>query len=167
MPFMLRRTKDQVLKDLPPKIIQDIYCDLSPMQHWMYANFERSQAATEVQSKIGKPDFLIHAASQCIASLLTRWVAVRSGRRCGGERRRRAQARVHRSAVPAQTVQQPHAGAGGGVTAQGGGQRGDGVPQGDQTAAGRGGPARGEDPRGFLSRAVVRASSGPALTPGR
>lgn len=52
MPFLLRRTKDQVLKDLPPKIIQDIYCDLSPMQHWLYGNFERSQAATEVQSSI-------------------------------------------------------------------------------------------------------------------
>eukprot|EP00889_Picochlorum_renovo_P000495 jgi/Picre1/27525/NNA_000492.t1 len=32
MPFILRRTKDQVLKDLPPKIIQDIMCDPSPLQ---------------------------------------------------------------------------------------------------------------------------------------
>ena len=32
MPFILRRTKAQVLHDLPPKIIQDIYCDMSPLQ---------------------------------------------------------------------------------------------------------------------------------------
>ncbi len=32
MPFVLRRTKAQVLQDLPPKIIQDIYCDMSPLQ---------------------------------------------------------------------------------------------------------------------------------------
>lgn len=32
MPFVLRRTKAQVLQDLPPKIIQDIFCDMSPLQ---------------------------------------------------------------------------------------------------------------------------------------
>ena len=32
MPFVLRRTKAQVLHDLPPKIIQDIYCDMSALQ---------------------------------------------------------------------------------------------------------------------------------------
>lgn len=32
MPFVLRRTKAQVLHDLPPKIIQDIYCNMSPLQ---------------------------------------------------------------------------------------------------------------------------------------
>ena len=32
LPFMLRRMKDDVLDDLPPKIIQDYYCDLSPLQ---------------------------------------------------------------------------------------------------------------------------------------
>ena len=32
LPFMLRRTKASVLSDLPPKIIQDYYCDLSPLQ---------------------------------------------------------------------------------------------------------------------------------------
>ena len=31
-PFVLRRTKDQVLKDLPPKILQDIFVDPSPLQ---------------------------------------------------------------------------------------------------------------------------------------
>ena len=32
LPFVLRRTKEEVLSDLPPKIIQDYYCDLSPLQ---------------------------------------------------------------------------------------------------------------------------------------
>ena len=32
LPFLLRRMKDDVLKDLPPKIIQDYYCDPSPLQ---------------------------------------------------------------------------------------------------------------------------------------
>ena len=32
LPFLLRRMKEDVLKDLPPKIIQDYYCDLSHLQ---------------------------------------------------------------------------------------------------------------------------------------
>ena len=32
LPFILRRLKEDVLQDLPPKIIQDYYCDLSPLQ---------------------------------------------------------------------------------------------------------------------------------------
>jgi len=32
LPFLLRRLKTDVLKDLPPKIIQDYYCELSPLQ---------------------------------------------------------------------------------------------------------------------------------------
>jgi SNF2 family DNA or RNA helicase len=32
LPFLLRRLKEDVLQDLPPKIIQDYYCDLSPLQ---------------------------------------------------------------------------------------------------------------------------------------
>ncbi|CAM6099985.1 unnamed protein product [Calypogeia fissa] len=48
MPFLLRRTKDEVLADLPPKIIQDRYCDLSPLQLRLYEDFSRSQANKEV-----------------------------------------------------------------------------------------------------------------------
>ncbi|XP_014240698.1 TATA-binding protein-associated factor 172 [Cimex lectularius] len=36
LPFVLRRTKEDVLKDLPPKITQDYYCDLSPVQQQLY-----------------------------------------------------------------------------------------------------------------------------------
>lgn len=32
LPFMLRRMKEDVLQDLPPKIIQDYYCTLSALQ---------------------------------------------------------------------------------------------------------------------------------------
>jgi hypothetical protein len=36
LPFLLRRVKEDVLGDLPPKIIQDYYCDLSPIQRMLY-----------------------------------------------------------------------------------------------------------------------------------
>ena len=32
LPFLLRRMKEDVLKDLPPKIIQDYHCELSTLQ---------------------------------------------------------------------------------------------------------------------------------------
>ena len=32
LPFLLRRMKEDVLHDLPPKIIQDHYCTLTPLQ---------------------------------------------------------------------------------------------------------------------------------------
>ncbi|MFO0847136.1 MAG: DEAD/DEAH box helicase [Gemmataceae bacterium] len=35
-PFILRRTKDQVAKDLPAKTEQTVYCDLEPAQRRMY-----------------------------------------------------------------------------------------------------------------------------------
>lgn len=50
MPFILRRTKDKVLADLPPKIIQDRYCKLSPLQLRLYEDFSRSQAKKEVST---------------------------------------------------------------------------------------------------------------------
>lgn len=38
LPFLLRRMKEDVLQDLPPKIIQDYYCNLSPLQVTMAPN---------------------------------------------------------------------------------------------------------------------------------
>lgn len=32
LPFILRRMKEDVLQDLPPKIIQDYYCEMTPLQ---------------------------------------------------------------------------------------------------------------------------------------
>ena len=52
MPFIMRRTKDQVLKDLPPKIIQDVYVDLTDVQRKMYDSFESSDAKNEAVSAV-------------------------------------------------------------------------------------------------------------------
>ena len=44
LPFLLRRLKEDVLSDLPPKIIQDYYCELSDVQKYMYDDFSQSSA---------------------------------------------------------------------------------------------------------------------------
>ncbi|XP_037082092.1 TATA-binding protein-associated factor 172-like [Pollicipes pollicipes] len=44
LPFLLRRLKEDVLDDLPPKITQDYYCELSDVQKRLYEAFTRSQA---------------------------------------------------------------------------------------------------------------------------
>ncbi|KAG7452788.1 uncharacterized protein BT62DRAFT_26814 [Guyanagaster necrorhizus] len=44
LPFLLRRLKEDVLNDLPPKIIQDYYCELSDVQKHLYDDFSKSQA---------------------------------------------------------------------------------------------------------------------------
>ena len=36
--------QEDVLKDLPPKITQDYYCDLSPLQEALYEDFSRSKS---------------------------------------------------------------------------------------------------------------------------
>jgi TATA-binding protein-associated factor len=41
---MLRRTKTEVLSDLPPKIIQDHYCDLSDVQVALYNDYVSRQS---------------------------------------------------------------------------------------------------------------------------
>ncbi|KAI9293362.1 hypothetical protein K502DRAFT_293841, partial [Neoconidiobolus thromboides FSU 785] len=43
LPFLLRRLKEDVLDDLPPKIIQDYYCDLGEVQKQLYDDFSKSQ----------------------------------------------------------------------------------------------------------------------------
>jgi TATA-binding protein-associated factor len=48
LPFMLRRTKTEVLSDLPPKIIQDMMCELSPLQQRLYNDFASKQKAGEM-----------------------------------------------------------------------------------------------------------------------
>lgn len=52
MPFLLRRTKDEVLSDLPEKIIQDRYCDLSPVQLKLYEKFSGSHVKEELSSMV-------------------------------------------------------------------------------------------------------------------
>lgn len=52
LPFLLRRLKEDVLDDLPPKIIQDYYCDLSPVQKYLYENFANSQDNKEIEAVV-------------------------------------------------------------------------------------------------------------------
>lgn len=52
MPFLLRRTKDEVLSDLPEKIIQDRYCNLSPVQLRLYEQFSSSDSKKEISSLV-------------------------------------------------------------------------------------------------------------------
>ncbi|XP_062232323.1 TATA-binding protein-associated factor BTAF1-like isoform X2 [Phragmites australis] len=63
MPFLLRRTKDEVLSDLPEKIIQDRYCNLSLLQLKLYDKFSSSNAKEEI-STIVKAKELEESASQ-------------------------------------------------------------------------------------------------------
>ncbi|GAA5855493.1 hypothetical protein JCM8547_007859 [Rhodosporidiobolus lusitaniae] len=66
LPFLLRRLKEDVLDDLPPKIIQDYYVELSPLQKQLYDDFSNSQAnqlaANEVSSaSTDKPQHVFQA----------------------------------------------------------------------------------------------------------
>lgn len=58
MPFLLRRLKEDVLHDLPPKIIQDYYCELSDLQKYLYDDFSKSTArhAAEDVIQTGAPE---------------------------------------------------------------------------------------------------------------
>lgn len=55
LPFLLRRLKEEVLADLPPKIIQDYYCELSDLQKSLYENFVKDQKA-EVEDDVEHGD---------------------------------------------------------------------------------------------------------------
>ncbi|XP_045616900.2 TATA-binding protein-associated factor 172 isoform X2 [Procambarus clarkii] len=52
LPFLLRRMKEDVLKDLPPKITQDYYCELSPLQEELYEDFARTQASQNISESL-------------------------------------------------------------------------------------------------------------------
>ncbi|KAJ2617064.1 TATA-binding protein-associated factor mot1 [Coemansia sp. RSA 1365] len=53
LPFLLRRMKEDVLQDLPPKIIQDYYCELSPLQRLLYEDFARSTVSDNLKQSLG------------------------------------------------------------------------------------------------------------------
>ncbi|KAK0225219.1 SNF2 superfamily chromatin remodeling protein [Armillaria nabsnona] len=52
LPFLLRRLKEDVLNDLPPKIIQDYYCELSDLQKHLYDDFSQSQARHNAENAV-------------------------------------------------------------------------------------------------------------------
>ncbi|XP_076279832.1 histone acetyltransferase 1 [Lasioglossum baleicum] len=53
LPFLLRRNKEDVLQDLPPKITQDYYCDLSPLQRTLYEDFRSRHSSTLLSATSG------------------------------------------------------------------------------------------------------------------
>ncbi|TFY76749.1 hypothetical protein EWM64_g7263 [Hericium alpestre] len=56
LPFLLRRLKEDVLQDLPPKIIQDYFCELSDVQKQLYDDFSKSQARTSAVDAVTTSD---------------------------------------------------------------------------------------------------------------
>ena len=64
MPFVLRRTKDQVLKDLPPKIIQDVYVEPSALQRQLYEDFSATPASQQAAGAVSGDISAVSAASK-------------------------------------------------------------------------------------------------------
>ena len=52
MPFVLRRMKEDVLTELPPKVLTDVYVDPSPLQQHLYAAFEASAGRQEAEAAL-------------------------------------------------------------------------------------------------------------------
>ena len=55
LPFLLRRLKEEVLNDLPPKIIQNYYCDPSELQNKLFEDFTKKEQK-ELTEKVGSSD---------------------------------------------------------------------------------------------------------------
>nr|AQM49836.1 TATA-binding protein-associated factor MOT1 [Peltigera membranacea] len=55
LPFLLRRLKEEVLNDLPPKILQNYYCDLSDLQRKLFESFNKKEGKTLID-KVGSDD---------------------------------------------------------------------------------------------------------------
>jgi TATA-binding protein-associated factor len=55
LPFLLRRLKEEVLDDLPPKIIQNYYCELSELQKKLYDDFAKKQSK-QISNEVGSSD---------------------------------------------------------------------------------------------------------------
>ncbi|KUL90479.1 hypothetical protein ZTR_00231 [Talaromyces verruculosus] len=55
LPFLLRRLKEEVLNDLPPKILQNYYCDPSDLQRKLFEDFSKKEQK-DLQSKMGSTE---------------------------------------------------------------------------------------------------------------
>lgn len=53
LPFLLRRLKEEVLDDLPPKILQNYYCDVSDLQRKLFNDFVKKEG-TKVHAAAGE-----------------------------------------------------------------------------------------------------------------
>lgn len=56
LPFMLRRVKEDVLHELPPKIIQDYMCTMTPLQARLYAHCLSSSSSSSSDTDSGIAD---------------------------------------------------------------------------------------------------------------
>ena len=63
LPFVLRRMKEDVLQDLPPKIIQDYLCQLSVLQSRLYEDFQKSQLKKKIEKEISSDSSNVHPDS--------------------------------------------------------------------------------------------------------
>ncbi|KAM7209261.1 hypothetical protein V8F20_000599 [Naviculisporaceae sp. PSN 640] len=55
LPFLLRRLKEEVLNDLPPKILQNYYCDLSDLQKKLFEDFTKRESK-KIHEEAGRDD---------------------------------------------------------------------------------------------------------------
>lgn len=55
LPFLLRRLKEEVLDDLPPKILQNYYCDPSDLQRKLFEDFNKRQGR-KISEQAGRED---------------------------------------------------------------------------------------------------------------
>jgi TATA-binding protein-associated factor len=72
LPFLLRRLKEEVLNDLPPKILQNYYCDLSDLQIKLFEDFgkkEKSRVAEAAADKSNEGQKHIFQALQYMRKL--------------------------------------------------------------------------------------------------
>ena len=77
LPFVLRRTKDNVLKELPPKTVVDILCPLSTSQMTLYANLQKGLRISDVSLEealrrgmgVGSDNSTPKSAKPCVNAL--------------------------------------------------------------------------------------------------
>jgi TATA-binding protein-associated factor len=55
LPFLLRRLKEEVLNDLPPKILQNYYCDPSDLQRKLFEDFTKKEQK-DLAKKVGSTE---------------------------------------------------------------------------------------------------------------
>ncbi|MCU1348949.1 MAG: helicase, superfamily [Acidobacteria bacterium] len=81
-PFVLRRTKGQVLPELPPKIVDKRYCELTPHQRAMYRSIIESRAKplrTQLRSGERIPYFHVFAALNYLKQVCNHPASVGAG----------------------------------------------------------------------------------------
>eukprot|EP00494_Astrolonche_serrata_P034495 UN34764 len=60
LPFLMRRVKNDVLKELPPKVIQDYYVELTPIQKFLYDAFSKTNDAQQLNDEETGGESKIH-----------------------------------------------------------------------------------------------------------